>query len=742
MIKQGQRFSRHVALKWRQPWRKITSNTSSQMEQQNGSVGGRQGLYSIPQLLEPTSFPLLAQQAMKTCDDLCAVFQKMDDSSTVESSKEAVQTLYQLDEISRVVCNVIDAAELCRSTHANVEWRQAAQEAFTILSDYIGQLNGNVHLYKALRGMNAWYPHLTEEQQRFARLLQAEFEHDGIHLPDATRNQVREIQNSIVQLEGQFQQNLVDWHRTFLAPRSEVEAIVPRHVLTAMFGITSPKADGSSATNDNKNNSNMDDLLQMTSNSQLLQTLLKYSPSPSLRKQVYMEYHTAVPENFTVLQQLRNERHQLARTLGYESFADRVVANNKMATSTQAVQTFLTELAHRNTPVYLQELQMIAKAKQHMEGATDGSAVQPWDIPYVTTCLKAESGYNPHEVSRYLSLKHCLEAIQLLCRDVFGIELVEHPIAPADRWDGIEDGDNEDERVRCFVAHERETERPLGTMYLDLHPRPGKFGHAAHFTVRCGCVVNGSQQHEEPLHQLPIVALVCNLSSSSGALSHGEVETLFHEMGHALHSLLSRTSFQHVSGTRTAMDFVETPSHVIENFVWDPTFLKLLAVDQHTGEPIPDELITKLVQSRYQLHALERQTQILYALYDQALFGVPSSSRTATDSMAFSLESSTDLLAQTHNQLQVPYVPGTHWHSRFGHLITYGAGYYSYLYAQEFAQEIWKIKFQNNCLHLPTGQEFWHKLLIHGGAKDPHLILEDLLGTSKSEKTSISSMPS
>mmetsp|Transcript_19214 Transcript_19214/g.24734 ORF Transcript_19214/g.24734 Transcript_19214/m.24734 type:complete len:733 (+) Transcript_19214:91-2289(+) len=676
------------------------------------SNDARQGLYSIPELLEPSDFSKTAQQAMESCDSLCSSF---DTPPTPKTRQQAVDVLYRLDEISRVVCNVIDAAELCRSSHIDESWRMAANQAFTILSDYIAQLNANVNLFQALKnitGQPTLLRELSDEEQRFALLLQTEFERDGIHFSDDTRQHVRQVQNSIVQLEGEFHRNMVHFQRNFGALRSDVEDVMPSQVLEQVFGI----------------NSQSDSTIELTNNQQLLQTLLKYSPSPSLRKQVYMEHSTAVPENLDVLLELRIQRHNLARTLGYESYAERVLSDNKMARSTSDVAKFLTNLSAQNEPIYKKEMALMTRAKEQLEG---GGAVEPWDVSYLSGLLKAQLGYDSQQVSQFLTLSRCLESIKILCRELFDIIMVENEIAGQDRWDGTTS--KEDHRVRCFSFQEEATGRSLGTMYLDLHPREGKYGHAAHFTVRCGCVVNGlgstTGDDREVEYQLPVVALVCNLSSGGtsegpGMLSHGDVETLFHEMGHALHSLLSRTSFQHVSGTRAAMDFVETPSHLFENYVWDPNFLKILAVNTRTGEPISDELITKLEQSRNQLQAVERRTQILYAMFDQQLFGMPMGS----EETMFSRNASTDIFANLHKSMGIPFAEGTHWHSRFGHLVSYGAGYYSYLYAQEFAKSIWDQKLKGKSLNKDSGREIWHKFLIHGGAKDPQLMLQDLLG--------------
>ena len=222
------------------------------------------------------------------------------------------------------------------------------------------------------------------------------------------------------------------------------------------------------------------------------------------------------------------------------------------------------------------------------------------------------------------------------------------------------------------------------------------------------------------MYQLPIVALVSNLSAGrDGSLTHGEVETLFHEFGHALHSLLSRTKFQHMSGTRASMDFVETPSHLMENFVWDPRFLNIMARHCDTGAPKPNHMIQQLVKSRYEFHAIERRNQIIYAMFDQKLFGKQVDKTGSTTIQLFD---------QLHKDYGVPHLPGTHWHTRFGHLVTYGAGYYGYLFSQVFATDIWKVCFEENCLSREAGDRFWHQILAHGGAKDPWQMLTDMLG--------------
>jgi len=668
------------------------------------------GLFSINNLRNPTDFVTMASEAMSACDSLRQDLHFVHDE-TVTSTTRATEILHMLDDISKTVCSVIDAAELCRCVHSLPEWRDSAGKAFAILSDYIGQLNADTTLYHALTRVteSPVFHELTEEEQRFATLLQAEFERDGIHLPDEERHQVRELQNHVTRLETLFTENITHSKKYFEADASWVEPVIPRNVLEAHV----PQRSNDPST------------LTLSTEPHISNTLGKYSDNPALRKLVYMETNTSCPENLDVLDALIDYRHQVSVQQGFESYADRFL-RDKMAQNQENVYAFLRSLQKRihSGGQYRKEMEQLSEAKKKVEQVQDGT-LEPWDVPFYTGILKAYNGFDANSLSPYLTVTNCLEGMSTLVTKLFGITMSEETMGEDERWDldGASEG-----RVRKFVFVD-ETGRSLGTMYLDLHPREGKYQHAAHFTVRCGCVLVGTSA--TPEYQTPIVALVCNMAPHGGSvLNHHEVETLFHEFGHALHSLLSRTTFQHVSGTRAAMDFVETPSHLFENYAWDPQFLAILARHYATGEVIQEETVRKLLKSRNEFRCIETQSQILYALFDQALFGVPDLNRVST----------TEVFAQLHRDNHVPYAEGTHWHSRFGHLVTYGAGYYGYLYSQVFAADIWKHRFEGDSLRRESGKRVWHDMLIHGGAKDPNVMLQDVLERKPSVDSFFKSM--
>lgn len=748
-------------------------------------------LFGLPDLVRPSDFLALAREAMRECDAVrraLASSLSSDDGgdslplSDAEKLRRARRTLHRLDDISNLVCSVIDAAELCRSVHASPEWRRGANDAFGMLSEYIGNLNADANLYRSLRrfvfcdddaanrsadgfasareddengngshagGMGTGLlERMPPEYRRMAHAMRREFERDGIHLTYTKREEARELNNVIVGLESLFTNNITEKTKFYRvegeAMVREVDRIVPRHVLGQL--VRHPEGHAGDG----------EDRLTLSADNLLCNTLLAHSPSPELRKEVFVQSHTAVPENLDALDALVRHRHLHSSLLGYRSYAHRVLSD-RMVGSPEKVQEFLSRMEERSKDVYRRDMESILAAKRHVEGSV-GNGIEPWDVPFYAALIKAQrqhqrwkegnasgsdhGGEESAQFAGYFSVENSIEGMKVLVRDMFGIAMEEAEIPVEERWDVDASAATSKQSageggLRKFEFHHEE-EGPLGTMYFDLHPRDGKFVHAAHFTIRCGRIRNdddeGGQRDSgnSNEHQLPIVALVCNLSPSSGSaasqtlLSHSEVETLYHEFGHGLHSLLSRTSFQHLSGTRGAMDFVETPSHLFETFARDPKFLSAGVLARHhvTGLPMSEGKARHLALSHADLRAVEVRTQIVHSRFDQALFGPNPCSPSLGGA------TSTETWERLHRESDVPFAVGTHWHSRFGHLVTYGAGYYGYLYAQMFAADIW-----HGALSGAVGREglreggrrIWKEMLVHGGSKDPREMMRAVL---------------
>ena len=778
--------------------------------------GGGATLFGLPGLLVPTDFVRLANEAMRECDSIRMTLATSlssssstytstdgrddddgnDDHRRLAADRKARSTLRRIDDISNVVCTVIDAAELCRSVHASPRWRRSASDAFGMLSEYIGSLNADASIYLSLRrfvfadddrgsasstaasaaaAAAAPLHRLPPEHRRMALAMRREFERDGIHLAYDEREDARELGNVIVGLESLFAANITERIKYFDVTGREmvahVDGVVPRHVLGQLVRRSTPPPPAVVEG----------DRITLSSDALLCNTLLAHSPSPELRREVHMQSQTSVPENLDVLDALVRHRHQHSVMLGYESYAHRVLSDRMVGTPENAID-FLNAMEKRGKDVFRGDMEAMLHSKRRVEGGY--GKVEAWDVPYYTNLIKAQRQYrrwgeeekddaddvgddpddDASQFAGYFTVENSIGGMKLLVKELFGIDMREVEMPVEERWDVVDDADAGGAApssigggggggLRKFVFHHEADDGELGTMFFDLHPRDGKFLHAAHFTIRCGRMRNdedggvggcrdggggGARGGGDDDHQLPIVALVCNLSPSQShapggpsqtLLSHSEVETLYHEFGHGLHSLLSRTSFQHLSGTRASLDFVETPSHLFESFARDPSFLsRTLARHYLTGRPMSERRARHLALSHLDFRGVEVQTQIVHSRFDQALFGPELGGRTST----------TGMFEMLHEEAGVPFAGGTHWHSRFGHLVTYGAGYYGYLYAQTFAADIWTSTLassstsSSDAVRREGGTKIWKEMLIHGGAKDPMEMIRAVLGREPS----------
>uniref|UniRef100_A0A8C4FGB3 Mitochondrial intermediate peptidase n=1 Tax=Dicentrarchus labrax TaxID=13489 RepID=A0A8C4FGB3_DICLA len=263
------------------------------------------------------------------------------------------------------------------------------------------------------------------------------------------------------------------------------------------------------------------------------------------------------------------------------------------------------------------------------------------------------------------------------------------------------------------VVHE--TEGLLGYIYCDFFHRQDKPHQDCHFTIR-----GGRWCQETGQYQLPVVVLMLSLphptKSAPTLLTPGMMENLFHEMGHAMHSMLGRTRYQHVTGTRCATDFAEVPSILMEYFATDYRVISQFARHYETGQPLPETMVARLCESKKVCGAADTQLQIFYAVLDQIYHGKPQNCST------------TDILKDMQQKFYgLPYTPNTAWQLRFSHLIGYGAKYYSYLMSRAVASMVWKQCFVQDPLSRDMGERYRREMLAHGGAKEPMLMVEGML---------------
>ncbi|GAA6019551.1 hypothetical protein JCM10207_003740 [Rhodosporidiobolus poonsookiae] len=724
------------------------------------------GLFGQPALRTPSDFPLLALRttlrAKVLVERLC---RPSPPPASVEDAERAFLAMVKnLDRLSDLLCGVIDLAELVRNVHPEPEWAEGANAAYEQLCEYMNELNTHVGLYEGLKSLHSQLPASTPSKSPalFAAYAVAEpflrdFEKSGIHLPPAQRAEFVSLSTSILQLGRRFLQNAAD-----LEGREPVR--ISRSELEREFGASQARRLLSDAMG-----SLTSDDAHLDPTSWQGRVLARHHPSAEVRRALYVSSHAAPPAHVETLDALLLARGQLARLVGRDSWAS-VALEDKMARTPEAVMGFLSALERHNRPLAQADLEVLRRAKAaHLaqtgggggRGQPDARTIEPWDRDFYMD-LAAQAGQTSSlpDVSPFFSVGTVFSGLSRLFTALYGVRFEVEEAREGEVWA---------RGVRKLRVVD-EDEGRIGTIYCDLFAREGKAPGAAHYTVRCsrrvddddvegdfpervwaevdGVRVDRADMEEllevEPVvwkgregrHQEPVVVLVCAFGSEGGQagapafLQWHEVETLHHEMGHAIHSMIGRNDYHNVAGTRCATDFVEFPSILMEHFVASPSVIALCASHYNTRHPLPPAVFDALLAERNRFSALETSSQIMMAAVDQVYHS--SSVADAASSGSSSSFDSTALLAAAQGQYHViPYAPGTAWQTQFGHLFGYGATYYSYLFDRAIAARVFAAKFAADPLSREGGEELKRKVLRWGGGRDPWEMIGELVGSEE-----------
>ena len=505
-----------------------------------------------------------------------------------------------------------------------------------------------------------------------------------------------------------------------------------------------------------------------TSRKHISRSLLVSLHPSEVRGQVWSGSVGEPKDNRAGLGALVRSRQALASELGYSSFAEKVLSNS-VAGNENDVWSFLENAAKTVRPYAEEELASLQQLA--------GEDVQPWDISYWSHMQRARvaqaGAASAERVSEYFPLNVAVDALIDMTESLFGLRLRRGEISALEDWvSTAAGGGGSDESSGAFkLLLEDFDGTQRGTVYMDLHQRADKFTGAAHFTVQCGCAHSDMVPSYEGGTsrkvaggktglQLPVVALVFNFPAVNDGpplLSLGDLTTLFHEWGHALHSLLSQTTYQHLSGTRGPLDFVEVPSHLFEALSTDVRCLRRWARHYSTGESPPAGLLEEALAAKRSFEALEASTQVLYSLTDQHIFGrrMGSVAGMSDEQVYMHAVQAALALQREYTSLPVAHLGGssTNTHSNFyvrrtandigipgsthhpalylpshSHFVTYGGGYYAYLYAKMCAAQIWERHFEQDPLSRNAGEHLWHNLLRYGVSRKPSDTLVDMLG--------------
>ncbi|CCF57943.1 hypothetical protein KAFR_0D02950 [Kazachstania africana CBS 2517] len=683
------------------------------------------GLFNNPYLKTPEGLLTFSKASLWKANELVKIMKN-------DNTKQGLlKYIVRLDQLSDTLCRVIDLCEFIRSVHPDKEFLSAAQQCHEEMFEFMNTLNTDVELCDKLKTLlhdNEILSKLSEEEIKVGRILLEDFEKSGIYMNPRIREQFIELSQEISLIGQDFINNANQPKTNYIKVNaSKLESAGLNRLL-----LNSLKKD---AIREN---------YKIPTYGPTPYAVLKDCKNEEVRADIWTALHSCSSEQILRLSHLVKLRAMLANLMGAESFSQYQL-KGKLAKAPKDVKNFIETLIKYVRPNTEKELKFIADLKREDQGKIncgemDGvlSTVRPWDRDYYSSIYFKGKEKTEHEftepLSSYFTLGGVFEGLSDLLTQIYGIKLEPAIPVSGETWFN-------DVRKINVISEE---EGIIGIIYFDLFERYGKTSNPAHFTVCCSremypeenadSIIQLGSKKDGTIFQLPIISLVCNFSRRTFQsdkticlLTLSEIETLFHEMGHAIHSMLGRTTLQNVSGTRCATDFVELPSILMEHFASDTRVLKKMSCHYETGEKIAEKKLQFHLKEGEFLRSCETFSQAKMAMLDQELH---------SDKIIHNLDNLNvvEIYQNLERRLQVLVDDRSNWCGKFGHLFGYGATYYSYLFDRAIARKVWNHLFANDPFNKTNGEKFKESLLKWGGSKDPWQCIADVLDEPKLSK--------
>jgi intermediate peptidase len=683
------------------------------------------GLFRLDNLRRPDDLLRIGEKVIEHCQKIVTLIENA-------SSHDYVLVIDWLDELSDNMCSLLDMCGCVRNLHPNADFINAADETVDIVGKYMNLLNTNDKIYKKLV-LAMEKTELSEEKAYVGKLFKDDFESSGFNVDQSAKDRFIELSAKIDQLGHQFVRLAHHATRPHLVlPTYAGSFGFPRNILTEI--------------REYQRRLNLSNRVLPITES-VSQTALHCVISSTLRRAIYIAMNSPVIGQMEALEGMLQARFELAKTLGYESFSA-LHMRNKLVKDPKGMLEYLKRLAKKTRSECASVYEALESLKREKEPDAS-SLLKEYDYPLYSSLYTNEREEALQKRVDYgtFSIGSCMKAFNVIIGALFKITLVPVPIHKSEMWDA---------NVRkLHVVHE--TKGLLGVIYCDFFERLGKNSTSSHYTIR-GCKTRSNTLiannlggnvvwgEDDPLltpmveeqssefkvlskkgdevRQIPIVVVSLNKTFTFDkpfGCSLSDMETIFHEMGHAIHGILAETDYQNGSGTRCQVDFVEIPSSLMEKFASHKDILKLIGFNKI------DDSNLKLFSQPFELKRIEKLRQILLAILDLEYHGNWDEHRTR---YAGCNEPITSLIYRDVIKEFGIFEPETEasWQINFTHLFGYGSSYYSYVICQEFADAIWETYFAKDPVDAKSGEIYYEKVLKYGGSKDATSLLTDLLG--------------
>lgn len=636
------------------------------------------------------------EQVNRFCGDLLAKAAAQRQALKVSVPERTVgNTLDGFNEMMKSLDSASSWASLLFNVHPDEGVRTAAQECRQAASKFITEVNMDRGLYDAVAGVD-----VTESDaltRRFVGHLLRDFRRSGVHKDDTTRARLAEIQQELVRLGQAFGQNVREDVKTL-----EVDPVKLAGLPEDFIAAHPPGDNGKVA---------------LTTDYPDFYPVQRYVEDPAVRKGLYELFmNRAYPANQAILENILALRQEFATLLEYPNWAA-YIAEDKMVKNTETIETFIGEIAGIARPKMKADIKELLKRKKRDN--KKARKIEVWDRFYYVSKVRAEKyGFDARAVRPYFPYKQVRAGILDLYAELFNLRFEALPDEPV--WD---------DSVEAFGMYDKRGIKLLGRFYFDMHPREGKYKHAAMFPLQTGLGETDSSG-KTTQSQMPIGALICNFPDPADGdglalMEHSDVQTFFHEFGHLIHQLLAqRGSWVTLAGINVEWDFVEAPSQILEEWAWDPSVLARFANHVETDEPIPAALVAKMRTADEFGKGVHVMRQIFYTAFSYFLH--------ARSPEGLDLDDFTNDIYRKYSPY--PRMATDHVYANFGHIIGYSSMYYTYQWSLVIAKDLFTRFKEAGMLDTQTASDYRKTILEPGGTADAASLVEDFLGRPSNAK--------
>ena len=611
--------------------------------------------------------------------------------NTIIYREEGKEHYYSvLDKVSTAFFNLLSA-------DTNDEMDQLAQKIQPMLTKHANDVTLNPKLFERIKYVHRHHRKLTPEEKVLLDDTYKGLVRSGALLDDKGKERLRQLTEEAGMLSLQFSQNLLKENKAFqlhITDENDLDGLPESAREAAALNAKEQEKEGWVFTLDFPS----------------YNPFMTYSTRRELRRRMYMEKNTVAchgngEDNREICKRLINLRREMAQLLGYKTYADYVL-ERRMAENKKNVYRLLDQLIDAYMPTAVKEVEAIEKFARKTEGKD--FKIEPWDFAFYSHKLKLKKYNIDAEMLRpYLQLDKVIDGVFGLANRLYGITFKENKDIKVYHPD-----------VKAYEVFDDDG-KYLAVFYADFYPRQGKQG-GAWMTQYQGQFID-----RKGVNVRPHVSVVMNFTKPTddkpALLTLGEVETFLHEFGHSLHGMFANTRFESMSGTNVRWDFVELPSQFMENYAVEKEFLRTFAFHYETGEPLPDELIDRIVKSRNYNAAYACMRQVSFGLLDMAYYTL----KEPFDEDIMEFEKKAWKRAMVTKQTE-----GTCMTVQFSHIMAggYSAGYYSYKWAEVLDADAFSVFKRNGIFDRETAQRFRDCILSKGGTEHPMTLYKRFRG--------------